>query len=119
MQATKNLLYLQPLEDTMPNTSRWLKVWESKGFVDRTTHRLREGTQTTVNQLWTRVREVVANPNAEREVWLVLGGTLSLSSLRAKAAKSVPEAIQAFAILYSTWGAVSQLGARLRIFCSA
>src|SRR5262249_55662992 len=118
MQAVKNLLYLQPLDDgRRPHTSRWVRPWESPGVVEGTTRRLREGNQNTETKMWRRIRETVARPNAEREVWLVLGNSLSLSSLQTKGAKSVPEAVQSFAILYSTWGAVSQIGARLRIFC--
>jgi hypothetical protein len=53
-------------------------------------------------------------------VWLVLGNALSKGELTTQAGKKKPaaEAIQVFSLLQTTWGAVSQLGARLRIFCS-
>lgn len=85
MQAVKNLLYLQPLDDgRRPQTGKWVKPWESPGVVKGMTRRLREGNQNTETKMWRRIRETVARPNAEREVWLVLGNSLSLSSLQTK-----------------------------------
>jgi hypothetical protein len=63
---------------------------------------------------------VIANPNAQREVWLVIGHSLSAQALKEEGRKRPPtaEAIQVYSLLQTTWGAVSQLGARLRVFCS-
>jgi superfamily II DNA or RNA helicase len=119
-QAIKNLLYLQPLTDVRPPTDRWTKPWSAAPHTTGTTRRLRVGNLNTANQIWTEIRKVIANPSSEREVWLVLGQSLSRQSLSSQAAKQkpAPEAIQVFSLLQTTWGAVSQIGARLRIFCS-
>jgi hypothetical protein len=63
---------------------------------------------------------VIADPQSEREVWLVIGRSLSRSALEAEALRPKPkaEALQIYSLLQTTWGAVSQVGARLRIFCS-
>jgi superfamily II DNA or RNA helicase len=119
-QAIKNLLYLQPLTDVRPPSAQWTKPWSAAPHTTGTTRRLRAGNLGTANQIWAEIRKVIANPSSEREVWLVLGQSLSRQALSNQAAKQrpAPEAIQVFSLLQTTWGAVSQIGARLRIFCS-
>jgi hypothetical protein len=70
--------------------------------------------------MWEHIQSRIQAPGTDREVWLALGRTLSKDYLLKQATKRspAPEAIQVFALLQATWGAVSQLGARLRIFCS-
>jgi superfamily II DNA or RNA helicase len=119
-QAIKNLPHLQPLADTPMATATWTQPWHAAG-VTGSTRRLREGNFATGEEMWAHVRAVVAAPQSDREVWLVLGRSLSKSSLEAEAGRRRPaaEALQVFSLLQTTWGAVSQLGARLRIFCSS
>lgn len=118
-QATKNLLYLQPLTQQTPPVDAWAAPWKS-GHVKGTTNRLRLGTQTTSEAMWARIRRELVDPNCEREVWLVVGAALSLSTLKAESKKDKPsdELLQIHALLQTVWNAVSQCGARLRIFCS-
>jgi hypothetical protein len=70
--------------------------------------------------MWDRARDVITNPNADREIWLVLGAAMSRQELVMQAGKARPsnEMIQIYALLQVAWSAVSQCGARLRIFCS-
>ena len=84
------------------------------------THRLRHGSFRSSKAMWKHIRFRVQDPETSREVWLVVGNALSKSHLESQARKSkpAPEAIQVFALLQTTWGAVSQLGGRLRVFCS-
>ena len=51
---------------------------------------------------------------------MVLGNSLSKEALIKAGRKDdvSPEAIQVYALLQTTWAAVSQLGARFRVFCS-
>ncbi|GAB2472251.1 DEAD/DEAH box helicase [Jatrophihabitans fulvus] len=118
-QAIKNLHHLQPLADIPMPAQNWMKSWKAKG-VEGTTARLRHGQFSSGSDIWKHVRERIADPNTDREVWLVVGNSLSRSALekQAKKAKPAAEAIQVFSLLQTTWGAVSQLGARLRVFCS-
>lgn len=120
-QAIKNLPYLQPLSDDEPRSKAWLSPWRAAS-VQGTATRQRVGRFTSTPAMWKHIREVVSDPQAEREVWLVLGRSLSLAALRSEAnrrsERRAPEALQIFALLQATWGAVSQLGARLRVFCS-
>jgi superfamily II DNA or RNA helicase len=119
-QATKNLLYLQPLEDkTKPNMQKWPYPWKTTNITG-TAPRLRQGAPVTPTELWARARRVIANPRAEREVWLVLGRTLSVAALEQQRKKRPPaaEVINLITLLSSTWSSVSQVGARLRVFCS-
>lgn len=65
---------------------------------------------------------MIANPQSEREVWIVLGQSLSVERLKRELAKKknppAPEVLQIFSLVQATWSATSQMGARLRIFCS-
>lgn len=119
-QALKNLSHLQPLTVVPMDRSTWTKKWAASPHVTGTTHRLRYGTFGTSNAMWKHIRSHITNPDVDREVWIVLGKSMSKQKLQAEARKAQPkaEAIQVFALLQATWGAVSQLGARLRIFCS-
>jgi superfamily II DNA or RNA helicase len=121
-QAIKNLPHLQPLTDTRMSTRGWTGDW-SAARVTGSTRRLRHGNFNSGPAIWEHIRSVVAAPDGEREIWLVLGNSLSKAELQAQASRRPParptaEAIQVFSLLQTTWGAVSQLGARLRIFCS-
>jgi hypothetical protein len=117
-QALKNLPYLQPFEETKPPTGYWTRPWKAadKGQIDRR----RSGTYTNGSDVWKRLRAVIANPQSNREVWLVMGQALSVSRLRAELEKKkpAPQVLQIFSLLQTAWSATSQMGARLRIFCS-
>lgn len=117
-QAIKNLPYLQPLSETKPPTNQWTRPWKFPGTSEGT-RRLRVGDFASAAEMWAHIRRVISNPNAEREVWLVLGQALSIQALKEQARKVPPaaEAMQVFSLLQTTWGAVSRLGARLRILC--
>jgi len=119
-QAIKSLTHLQPLADAPIDYSLWDKPWSAPPHVQGVTHRQRHGSFETAGQMWSHIRSRVQDPQTSREVWLVLGNALSKSHLESQALKDkpAPEAIQVFALLQTTWGAVSQLGGRLRVFCS-
>ena len=113
-QALKNLPYLQPLSEEVPKNKNWTSKW--KGEVSRQ----RVGEFATTGEIWGHVRGMIADPTVEREVWLLVARSLSLGALVDQSKKKKPsaEALQLFSLLQATWGAVSQLGCRLRIFCS-
>ena len=119
-QAIKNLLYLQPLSDEAPPQGTWTSKWTRKDSEDWTVTRLRHGVQITAADMWLHAREQITSPGADREVWLVLGNALSKGSLEDEADKDKPaaETIQIYALLQTAWSAASQVGARLRVFCS-
>ena len=118
-QAIKNLPYLQPLDENRPRGARWTQPWRSSG-VTGAANRQRVGNLASYDQIWKHVRKVIANPSAQQEVWLMLGQSLSAQALDQQGRKRppTPEAIQVYSLLQTTWSAVSQLGARLRVFCS-
>jgi hypothetical protein len=118
-QAIKNLPYLQPITETRPPVATWTRPWKAGGTHGET-YRLRVGNFQNSADIWARIRSVISNPNSQREVWLVIGRGLSKEALTRETRKRPPsaEAMQVFSLLQTTWGAVSQLGARLRIFCS-
>jgi superfamily II DNA or RNA helicase len=118
-QALKNLMYLQPLTEEQPKAKNWTSPWSSPHVHGRAT-RQRVGSFSSTDAIWRHIRSVISDPRAEREVWLVIGRSLSRSALEAQASKRKPsaEALQIYSLLQTTWGAVSQVGARVRIFCS-
>jgi superfamily II DNA or RNA helicase len=123
-QAIKNLPHLQPLSVAPMDRNLWAKPWSAPSHVQGETNRLRHGSfgsgEKASEEIWSHLRSRIQAPDTEREVWLVLGNALSKGELTTQAAKRKPtaEAIQVFSLLQTTWGAVSQLGGRLRIFCS-
>ncbi|OFB40268.1 hypothetical protein BA059_10105 [Mycolicibacterium sp. (ex Dasyatis americana)] len=66
------------------------------------------------------MRDIVTDPGAQKEVWIVLGAGMSLADVRAELAKSHPadEMIQLYSLLQTAWSTAAQCGAQLRIFCS-
>lgn len=118
-QAMKNLMYLQPLAEDRPKSTNWTSPWRSHGVRGSAT-RQRVGSFASTDAIWQHIRGVISDPRAEREVWMLVGRALSRSALEAQARRQQPspEALQVYSLLQTTWGAVSQVGARLRIFCS-
>ena len=123
-QAIKNLPHLQPLSVAPMDRNLWAKPWSAPPHVQGETNRLRLGSfgssEKASEEIWSHIRSRIQALDTEREVWFVLGNALSKGELTTQAGKKKPaaEAIQVFSLLQTTWGAVSQLGARLRIFCS-
>ena len=117
-QAIKNLPYLQPFDDTKPKTAYWTNDWKAKD--NGRIIRRRAGAYATGSEAWQQLRTVIANPQANREVWLVMGQALSVGRLREELEKQrpAPQLLQIFSLLQTAWAATSQIGARLRIFCS-
>jgi hypothetical protein len=117
-QAVKNLGYFQPYFVGEPkNLSRWDRPWRGpQGAVDT---RIRHG-GLSGRAAWTRLRDLLRDPQATREVWLVLGQGLSKSALDTERGKTspAPEVVQILYSLQATWSSVSAVGARLRVFCS-
>ncbi|WP_460653939.1 DEAD/DEAH box helicase [Kribbella endophytica] len=118
-QAVKNLLWLQPMTIDSPVKPYWDTRWKnSKDGEEHQAGRIRVGDHKSGEKAWEHTRSVIVDPAADREVWLVLGAALSKSELEAAVATPTPELIQIYALLQTAWGAASQIGARLRVFCS-
>ncbi|WP_175304941.1 DEAD/DEAH box helicase [Arthrobacter globiformis] len=118
-QAVKNLLWLQPINADVPQVGYWGQDWTltMKGS-QHVAKRLRVGRFSNGQEMWSHARSVITNPNADREVWLVLGAAMSESALRAAVENPTPQLIQIYSLLQTAWSAVSQVGGRLRVFCS-
>jgi hypothetical protein len=117
-QALKNLGFLQPYPyGTPPNLQRWSRPWRSRA--GRVTSRVRRGSGTP-NHLWNQFREALIDPQVTREVWIMMGQGPSQARLREESRKAQPKAevIQMLFSLQATWGAVSSVGARLRVLSS-
>ncbi len=118
-QAIKNMKYLSVGNTDAPYTDTWARRWNGGplGTADRLRlgHRSRQG-----STYWKRVDAVVQSHATEREVWLVLGASLSKKALTAELKKATPKpvAVQVHALLNSAWSAAQQCGVRLRIYCS-
>jgi superfamily II DNA or RNA helicase len=117
-QAVKNLGYFQPYFVGEPkNLSRWDRPWRAREGTVAT--RIRRG-GLSGSAAWTRLRDLLRDPQTTREIWLVLGQGLSKSTLDTERGKinPAPEVVQILYSLQATWSAVSSVGARLRMFCS-
>jgi hypothetical protein len=118
-QAMKNLAHLQPVDPPVPYRRNWCAPWRPTDQYQPVT-RQRVGQYGDEDQLWAAMRDVITDPNSDREVWLMLGGTLSKSAVVANLAsdETSPQTIQIYALLQNAWSASQQLGVRLRVFCS-
>lgn len=116
-QALKNLEYLSPfLDREPPNYRRWGEPWRANGIQVR--HRVRRGGNRL--RAWRRLRSLIRDPSATREVWLVLGAGFSAGEFGARVGRRTqpPEDVQILYLLSSLWSGVAAVGAQLRIFCS-
>lgn len=130
-QATKNLKYLARFGQDEPIRARnwhsdvW-KVTEKKGSKKLPTGTVKKRIRnapadlTTGLKVWTKIRSIIRDPNAELEVWLFLGRMLSATSLEEQLRKKKPaaEAQQAAYLLFSTMNDVASVGAKLKVICS-
>lgn len=118
-QAMKNLAHLQPVDPPVPDRRNWCAPWRPTKKYEPVT-RQRVGQYGDEGQLWTAMRDVITDPNSEREIWLLLGEALSKAAVEKNLAsdKASPQTVQIYALLQNAWSACQQIGVRLRVFCS-
>jgi superfamily II DNA or RNA helicase len=118
-QATKNLYFLTLNNDRPPsNLKAWNGPWNG-GRIGKVEKRIIHGVGDGP-ALWSQIHSLLRNPSTEREVWILLGDTLSREAFDKERRKDdpSPETIQILFLLQSTWGAVNSVGAVFRVFCS-
>lgn len=114
-QAVKNLCYLSPYNKMKPSKiGTWNKKW--RGKVNRI---CKIDTLESGEKIWSRIRSVITNPQADKEVWLVLGNILSKKHFERSLSEKnpLPHIIQAAFLLKATMSDVGSIGAKLKIFC--
>ena len=119
-QALKNLGYISAFQIEKPNQSirKWNNPWDG-GRSRVINERIRRG-DGDGEQIWNNISSILKNPNAEREVWLVMGQSLSKQIFYDALSKrnTPPYAIQAAYLLKSTLSSISTLGGKFRVLCS-
>lgn len=120
-QAMKNLDPLMSYSDAVPrNLSGWDKPWNN-GITGTVKSRIRVGQQSQKpSAIWDLMRAAIRDPNAIRQVWIVLGQGFSREAFEKERDRPdpKPETIQILYLLQSTWNAVGAIGAQLKVFCS-
>jgi hypothetical protein len=119
-QGLKNLGVLCRAGSKPAELNRWTREsrWSTSGIP-----RWRRGRATLPEgeQLWEKVRsEVLDHPDGQKEIWLVLGDTLSKRSLVNKLSNPSrwdPVSGQVVHLLSSLQASCSQLSVKLRVFC--
>ncbi|MDV3460182.1 hypothetical protein CMU57_06290 [Elizabethkingia anophelis] len=121
-QATKNLDFLTPYYQRTPsqNIKKWKEAWTLKD-VGQVTNRIITG-NATAQEFWRKYIELISDPTTSREVWLVVGNMFDYNSFQKELkkrdiSKIKSEAIQLIYLIRSTWNSVSQVGAKLKIYC--
>lgn len=117
-QAVKNLEILNPSQDRKPpNLDMWDGSWV-RAWPEEVERRIRKG-KGKAQDLWVEMHDIIRNPAATREVWIVYGKGFSLKTLKEEQQNDDPrpEAIQLLYLLQSTWASVASIGAHFRIFC--
>jgi len=119
-QAQKNLREVSLFAEPGPSKQgKWGEPWEGRphtlGQVTRRIRRKVRGSDPEED-----IRRAIKDPNADREVWLVLGNLLSRKTLEEFLLMPAPPAyaIQAAYLLFSTITNTAAAAARLRVFCA-
>lgn len=118
-QAMKSLRYMTIGNEDAPDTGYWGSEWSTGKYGPAS--RLRRGDALASGaDYWAATDSVIQSHAATREVWLVLGRSMSKAALTAELQKPNPRAsaLQCHALLTSAWSASQQCGVRLRVFCS-
>jgi hypothetical protein len=120
-QAQKNLREVSLFAETGPSKRhKWSQPWDGRphthGIVRERVRRRNPHSDPEED-----IRRAVKDPNADREVWLVLGNLLSKNTLQTMLSRNSPPgyAIQAAYLLFSTLTNTAAAGARLRVFCAS
>jgi hypothetical protein len=114
-QAIKNLANATAASTRLSEELDVLKQpWRQDGQVRS---RMRSGSRSAFVRV---ARQVSANPNGQREVWLVLGNLLSRSRAEAqlKSHETSAQVVQMFMLLSSLYTQCVSVGVRLRVYCS-
>ena len=115
-QALKNLAYLKADGQHLPGAARRFdQPWRLIGG-EISRRRFGPGSL-AFRRLFQQVR---SNPNASREVWLVLaGGILSRAAVERELAQPIPPShvLQLFHLLLSIYAGCQSIGVDLKVFC--
>ena len=122
-QAVKNLEYLSPIATVAASRiARWSSSWKYKDTDPSGIPRIRRQIDGcgTAAQISNEIDRLARSVESDKEVWIVLGNGLEISSLRQALASGVRpndyHLIQLLYLIQSTNHSVSQVGAKLRIF---
>lgn len=119
-QAIKNLSYISlGNKQKPPNINHWNDPWEARSHVKgRVLKRIRRGNQ-DAHATWKQINNIIKNPLADREVWIILGQILSKSEFEKYLGSENPSpvAIQLLYLLQSVMIDVAKVGAKIKIFC--
>lgn len=118
-QAVKNLRYLTIGNSDRPSVGSWNRDWNDGKHPPAP--RLRRGEPAKTGETyWRRVDKKIQSHGYQRELWLVVGKSLSQSELRRQLARDEPSAIavQVYSLLTALASAARQCGVGVRVFCS-
>ena len=116
-QAAKNLSYLKGDARDLPGSpQKWNNDWRLEG--GRVARIRAGGPAAALRSMFARVR---ANPNAQRAVWMMLGGgMLSRNALEQALARTtpLPHVLQFVHLVLSVYASCQSIGAEFRIFAA-
>ena len=119
-QAIKNLFYISLGNKSEPsNINHWNEPWSAASHVTgKVLKRIRRGSKDP-RITWEEINNIIKNPLADREVWIMLGQILSKSEFERHLGSKNPSpvAIHLLYLLQSVMIDVSKVGAKLKIFC--
>lgn len=119
-QAMKSLRYMTIGNEDVPESDYWANEWRVGEQYGPATRIRRGVARASGAEYWAAIDGVIQSHASSREVWLVLGRSLSKKALAAELQIPKPRAsaLQCHALLTSAWSASQQCGVRLRVFCS-
>ncbi|NBO32631.1 MAG: hypothetical protein EBV05_13935 [Cyanobacteria bacterium WB6_1B_304] len=120
-QAIKNISYIAPFNQIEPSKlNSWDKKWSALGVSGEVKRIVinKSSIQNSVD-IWNDIVKKINDPRFEKEVWILLGRTLSKSKFKKKLKNENDHkiALQASIILLQTHHTVLSVGAKLKVFC--
>ncbi|MBN9657046.1 MAG: DEAD/DEAH box helicase family protein [Acidobacteria bacterium] len=123
-QAVKNLGVMTPQWNRKFNKEIWDSPWKltkkKTGEVLTVSRRVRLAPPNiAAKRSFEQLDELLRLPTTTREVWIVMAQGLAIDKFNKARQSDHPKGniLQMLFLLQSTWGAVSSVGATLRIFC--
>jgi len=102
------------------NESSKLGSWDDYWSGSQIPRLIKVSNSDDATQVWAKIRSIINNPVANKEVWLFTGNIISKEHFEVELGKKRPRpnVIQAAYLLHATMSEVASGGAKFRIFCN-
>ncbi|QWH15290.1 DEAD/DEAH box helicase (plasmid) [Bacillus mycoides] len=119
-QIIKNLDYVNPLGTRIPkDIEKWNGEWDVSKYNVVKNRMIRNKDSLSPQEIWEKIKRISIKQNANIYVWALLGNMFSKQKYlneKQRGSNQKPEIIQIDYLLMSTWSAVQNSNAQLKIY---